>query len=420
MSVSCAPVIDVVCGTLLELALGREPAGDLFSIANAVSELVDAPITIEDLSYRVLAFSGNQHEADEPRKQTVLSRQTPAHLIEALAERGVFAELYHSDEPIYVELPGIAWPRLAIAVRAGDDTVGSLWAVLDERPDAGRERAFAESAKLVAVHLLRQRAGNDTERRLRAELLATVLEGGPRARESARRLRIAPDAAVVLALGVDGSASAAQAEADRQRVADALALHLAAAHLSATSALIGGTVYAILPAPDDRAARIAAEFLDRTGEGARCAIGVGRIATTVAEIAQSRLDADRALRAVRYGQVSRRIARISEVYATALLLELSDVVAAEAEPPGGPLTELLRYDAQHQTRLVPSLTAWLEAFGDVNAAATAVHVHPSTFRYRLRRVAEIGRIDLADPEQRFAVLLQLRLLPMRAALRTCS
>lgn len=420
MSVSCAPVLDVAGGTLLELELGREPAVDLFSMANAVSELVDAPTTIEDLSYRVLAFSGNQDEADEPRKQTVLGRQTPAHLIEALAERGVFAELYHSDEPIYVDLPGIAWPRLAIAVRAGDDTLGSMWAVLHERPDAARERAFAESAKLVAVHLLRQRAGDDTERRLHAELVATVLEGGPGAYESARRLRIAPDAAVVLALGVDGSVSAAQAEADRQRVADALALHLAAVRLPAASSLIGGTVYAILPAPDDRAVRIATEFLDRTGEGARCAIGIGRIATTVTELAQSRTDADRALRVVRSGQVSRRIARISEVYATALLLELSDVVAAEAGPPGGPLTELLRYDVEHQTQLVPSLAAWLEAFGDVNTAATAVHVHPSTLRYRLKRVAEIGRIDLDDPEQRFAVLLQLRLLPMRVASSACS
>ena len=44
------------------------------------------------------------------------------------------------------------------------------------------------------------------------------------------------------------------------------------------------------------------------------------------------------------------------------------------------------------------------------AAADSVFVHQNTFRYRLRRVAEVGRIDLGDPDQRFAAMLQLRVL----------
>jgi hypothetical protein len=35
-------------------------------------------------------------------------------------------------------------------------------------------------------------------------------------------------------------------------------------------------------------------------------------------------------------------------------------------------------------------------------------VHPNTFRYRLRRLTEVSGINLADPEQRFAAMLQLR------------
>lgn len=35
-------------------------------------------------------------------------------------------------------------------------------------------------------------------------------------------------------------------------------------------------------------------------------------------------------------------------------------------------------------------------------------VHPNIFRYRLRRLAEVGAIDPADPEARFAAMLQLR------------
>jgi DNA-binding PucR family transcriptional regulator len=46
----------------------------------------------------------------------------------------------------------------------------------------------------------------------------------------------------------------------------------------------------------------------------------------------------------------------------------------------------------------------------VIAAAGAVYVHPNTFRYRLRRLAEVGALDLDDPEARFAAMLQLRVV----------
>jgi DNA-binding PucR family transcriptional regulator len=56
------------------------------------------------------------------------------------------------------------------------------------------------------------------------------------------------------------------------------------------------------------------------------------------------------------------------------------------------------------------LRAWLDCFGDTVAAAESLFVHQNTFRYRLRRVAEVGEIDLTDPDQRFAAMLQLRVL----------
>ena len=46
----------------------------------------------------------------------------------------------------------------------------------------------------------------------------------------------------------------------------------------------------------------------------------------------------------------------------------------------------------------------------MTAAAKALYLHPNTFRYRLRRVAEVGEINLADPEQRFVAMLHLRVL----------
>lgn len=44
-----------------------------------------------------------------------------------------------------------------------------------------------------------------------------------------------------------------------------------------------------------------------------------------------------------------------------------------------------------------TLVTWLEVDGDIRVAADRRHLHPNTFRYRLRRAAEITVLALDDP-----------------------
>jgi PucR C-terminal helix-turn-helix domain/GGDEF-like domain len=408
-------------GAVTPEGLGGIPAGDLFAVANAVGALLDAPVTIEDPSSRVLAFSGRQEEADQGRIETIVGRQVPERYLRLLEERGVFRELYRSERPVYVDLnlPEVNVPRVALAVRGGDEILGFVWAAVREPLSPARERAFIEIGKLVALHMLRQRAGADVGRRLRTELVATALEGGPSTAEAVGRLGLSGRAAVVLAFALadePASAPIARVEAARRWASDAFALHLSAMHPGSAAALVGGVTYGILPVTPERgdaevwAERLAAEFLDRIGDRANGVIGIGRLAQGGAGLARSRADADRAVRVLRSGRSSRRVARAADVHVEALLLELGDLVATWEYEPAGPIGRLLGYDARHRTQLVPTLRAWLDALGDVPRAAAAVLVHPNTFRYRLRRLAEIAGLDLEDSEALFAAWLQLRLL----------
>ncbi|RFU84063.1 PucR family transcriptional regulator [Streptomyces triticagri] len=414
--------------------LGGTPSGDMFALANAVAALLDAPVTIEDRSSRVLAFSGRQDEADASRVETVLGRQVPERFTRLLEDRGVFRALYRSDQPVLVapaDTDGFHLPRAAIAVRAGDEILGSIWAVVDAELGPQRTRALHDAAKLVALHMLRLRAGADVERRLRADLLSTALEGGTGAAEALGRLGLTDYAGVVLALAVpdppapSGSADQhARHAAERQRLTDAFAMHLSAIHARAATALIGDVAYGILPVPhhqtgaegaEDNAVRVAADFLTRVGDRLGPLIGVGTIARDGGALARSRQGADRALRVLRSGGHSRRLAHISDVQVEALLLDLADLAAARGDAPTGPLARLLAYDRRHDSALVETLRHWLNSFGDVPAAAEAMFVHQNTFRYRLRRVTEVAETDLADPDTRFALMLQLRLLRLPGA-----
>ncbi|WP_405150200.1 helix-turn-helix domain-containing protein [Sphaerisporangium sp. NBC_01403] len=395
---------------------GEPPLDDLFALANAVCALLDAPVTIEDRSSRVLAYSGRQDEADPGRVETVLGRQVPERYRRMLEQRGFFRQLYQSREPIYIELDADSINRAAVAVRSGDEILGSIWAAVREPLSGQRRQALADAAKIVALHVLRQRAGADTRRRLQADLLSTVLAGGGDAAEAAGRLGVASERLCVLAAQLSGGPDldAARRESDRQRFCDALGLHVGAIHPKAAAAMIGSVAYAVLPVhaggeEEARAVRVAESFLARVGPRHAANIGVGRMARDLAEVARSRADADRALRVLRARDASGAVAGYTRVHFESLLLQLSDLVRAEEQTPTGPYQRLLAHDAEQGSELVATLRAYLDAFGDVNAASAKVHVHANTFRYRLKRLIEISGLDMADPEARLAVTLQMRI-----------
>lgn len=402
-------------------SLGGLPSGDLFAVANAVAALLDAPITIEDRNSRVLAFSGRQDEADPSRVETILGRQVPERYSRILNDLGVFRELHRGDGPVYIEPVNDAgeftMPRAAIAVRAGDEVLGSIWAAVSGPLSEERSAAFREAAHLVALHLLRVRAGADVQRRLRADLLNSALEGGPGAREALERLGLAGQRLVVAAVTPRLDAPGHGAEDaglahERERLADAFAMHLGSVQPRSAVGLVGDVVYGLLPVADERgaqrAARIAQDFLDRVGDRGDVVVGIGMEARDAADVAASRAGADRALRVLRERRRSARVALASDVAVDALMLELRDLAATRGDQPTGPLARLVAYDRRHQAHLVETLRAWLDAFGDVGRAARSQYLHPNTFRYRLRRVADVGQLDLDDPETRFSLAVQLR------------
>ena len=83
--------------------LGVMPSGDLSALANAISTLRGAPITIEDRSSRVLAFSEGQDDADPVRVETILGRQVPDRCARLLGERGRSRDIHRSRTPVHID-----------------------------------------------------------------------------------------------------------------------------------------------------------------------------------------------------------------------------------------------------------------------------------------------------------------------------
>ncbi|MFC8228582.1 PucR family transcriptional regulator [Streptomyces sp. NPDC057287] len=60
------------------------------------------------------------------------------------------------------------------------------------------------------------------------------------------------------------------------------------------------------------------------------------------------------------------------------------------------LGEVLRYDEAHDSHLLVSARTWMERDRRTETAAAALHIHPNTLAYRLRRFGTLARRDLTS------------------------
>jgi hypothetical protein len=389
------------------------PAGDLFSLANAIADLIDAPVTIEDRSSRVLAFSRRQEEADASRVATILGQQVPDRYVRMLADLDVFDQLARSANPVYVEsYESGMLPRLAVAVRSGPELLGTIWAAVTERPSQERVEAFLGVARLAGLHLLRQREDANLSRRFHSEQLALVLHGGSGAAEAAQRLGVPRQPLVVLAAEPTGK-EGAEFEAAQRRLVDVLGVSLAVVHSKTVTARVGGVVYAVIPVPsaDPGAARallLAEQFLGRIGSRDNVVIGLSGPAAGILDLAVARSEADRALRVLlRRGQ-THGAANYDDVYLEWLLVRLVDTAVENGDGLRGPLERVQDHDRDQSKNYLRTLSCYLDAGGDIASVALLLRVHVNTVRYRLRRIEQISGLNLADPMTRVSALVQLR------------
>jgi DNA-binding PucR family transcriptional regulator len=73
------------------------------------------------------------------------------------------------------------------------------------------------------------------------------------------------------------------------------------------------------------------------------------------------------------------------------------------------LDPLVQYDLVHQTALVPTVRAYVDAGFNLTRSAEVLHVHPNTVMYRLRRVKELSGRDPHDPDDLLILFLALKL-----------
>ena len=395
--------------------VGGDPkagSGDgLFILANAAGAVIGGSVAIEDLDRRVMAYSSTSPDQriDALRREGILSRRVPE--IEHNLER--YRRVLGSDNVVRFPEELGALPRAAIAIRAGTQPLGTIWAI--EGPDGignDGEQALVDCARLATLHILRSRNANELELQKRESALLGALEGSWTAHETVFRLAI-PSGADLGLLGFATQADATGSLALTAHLSHALSRYVIPFRPDASIATTSRAVYVLLPGGGSQAAtRIARDALTaiRGSLGNHVRAAVAPTETDPAALPAMRREIDDILRVTTAHADTPPVARLTDVHARLLLARVADELSHEPRLRHPAVAAMAAHDAEHGTDFVVSVLAWLDAVGNVAEAATRLGVHTNTLRYRLRRTTELFEISLDDPDDRLSLWLQLRLI----------
>ena len=393
-------------------------SGDLFALANSIAASLGGPVTIEETTGRVMAYSNLPgQEIDEIRRLAILGRQTPERPTNASEYQAVI----RGPGPVKFESSDPAYPdRMAVAVRAGHHVLGLIW-VLCDRPRlvTDADRVLTDAARATALHLLRARGSHDPGRTRRSEALRGLLSGTSSVDEVAGVLGVpsttwAAMAAVRPAAQRDESESA---EAVTARVLDLVALHGEYWHPASATVLEPGSIALALPVLNDgvdgtdrltaRLRKLGTDLVTaaRRSGGVELTVAIGPV-VPLGDAARSRRLSEQVAEVLTGEQ---QVATLDDVRSAVVLAAVRAGRPTDDEALLLPqVRALLQHDHTQGTEYGHTLLVHLGCFGDMVATAAALNVHENTARYRVKRLDEMFGIDLSGGDDTLVTWLQVR------------
>jgi hypothetical protein len=389
---------------------------DLFDVVDTIARLLGGSVVVEDVDFRVLAYSAVPGQPnDEGRRSAILNRRIAERWLQWLEESGIRERLVKSDELVRLDNPwATSLIRYIQPIRASDQLVGYLWLYFETELDADAPRTILEFAHLLGPELAR-RSPTLTENP-GGHVLRQFLAGGLSASHAASILGVDEHSnIVVIAVDVDVEATKSDAVIIQSRAVRALALYTQMHLASSLVGTVDQQIYLLHASPrlkPDVAAimRAISKHLTRAVQ-TKVRAAAGGIHQGLAEAEISRNEADLTLRVLRTRNDWERDGLFASMRHDIVLNEIVDVLRARPILVRGLLDRLITHDRQYNTDYVTTLRVYINSFGDMRAAAQSLNLHPNSLRYRVKRVTEIGGLDLDDPKLRLALQLLLEMAP---------
>ncbi|EOO70322.1 hypothetical protein IIC_04764 [Bacillus cereus VD021] len=391
----------------------------LDEFADIVSEILQCPITIEDVNHRLLAYSTHDERTDPARIGTIMGRRVPEKVINNLWKEGIIPDLLKNREPIRVKKRddiGLG-NRVAISIWNKEDVLGFIWALEIEKSLTEQDclllKKYAEVVKSKLLQL--QARKNQKEERSQEffwKLLTNHMQVNTEITENFYLLQITP--ASLFTVSVFRFEQGITNEKEKQ-----------ISYLLKTSQHLKVLLYTI-----DRNQLILLTSLDNVK---RPFHEINNFIETFVHNMEKRYG----IKSIKpaFSSVYSDYQKISKAYKETLtvlsikekfpsdttnihsyqnlgIYQLIDLLLEQRkdeEYENQALQKLDEYDQKYNCNLIETLETYLNKDSNVGEVAKVLNIHANTLSYRLKRIYEISEIDLKDPNQKMILYLDLKL-----------
>ncbi|WP_416825465.1 PucR family transcriptional regulator [Ectobacillus polymachus] len=390
----------------------------LEEFADVVSQQLQCPITIEDASHRLLAYSTHDERTDPARIATIIGRKVPEKVVNQLWKEGTIPSLLKSKVPIRVNnIKEIGLGnRVAISIWRQDEVIGYIWALEIDKCLNEEEldllKYASEAAKNELQHLLvRKRKEENRFQEFFWQLLTGHVTTPEVIHEHFHALKIVPSpcyAVIVFQFQHDVTRKQEQQISNLLKTSQPLKIML---HTMDFNQLIMLVALPMVDEPyselDHFITTFTRKLLDRYNVDVK--VGGSSIYDDYQQIKKA-------------FQESLTVLSIKEKFAMETqnifnyqklgIYQLFDIILEKYKSErheNQSLKKLHLYDQKNHSNLVETLEVYLDKDTNIPETAKELVVHPNTLTYRLKRITEIGDIDFKDPNQKMMLYIDAKL-----------
>ncbi|MEH6928614.1 PucR family transcriptional regulator, partial [Priestia megaterium] len=393
----------------------KENFDTLEEFADRISEVLNCPITIEDANHRLLAYSTHDERTDQARIATIIGRRVPEKVINNLWKEGIIPKLLETNEPVRVKNIneiGLG-DRIAISIWKNEEVLGFIWAVEIEKALGDEEVDLLKKAANVLKNKLLQLQIRKYKREERSqEFFWKLLTGHIKSRQeiSEAFYEAQITAPSTFSIAIFRFQEDVTPEAERQISYMLKTMHrlkIVLYTIDCNDLILLLSLDAVENPLDEQR-----DFVDYFRGNMYERFDVTQIKASCSSIYSSHDHIEKSYKEAlnvldmksKFPEETKEIINYQELG----IYQFLDVILekrVQDQFENHSLKKLTDYDLRHNSNLVETLEVFLNNDNNINEAAKELNVHMNTLSYRLKRISEIGDINLKDVNQKMTLYI---------------
>lgn len=391
---------------------------NLEELADVLGKLLHSPITIEDANHKLLSYSTHHGITDPIRISTIIERRVPEKFINQLWKEGVIPSLLSSKEPVYFKTINDAGlgDRLAISIWNNDEVIGYIWAIEINKSFSKEDFILLKQAAVASKNIfLRNKLKTNQKEEHYQEFFWKLLTGYFHSNEiiieKFHEIQLETPSMYSIVIFQYSQEITDDIEHKINYLLNTfqkpkiLLYTIEQKKLICLTSLNKNDSLEILYTFSN-------EFIEKMNER----FSITSIVQGLSELQNDLLKIESSYHeALTVLSIKKRFpTEVNDFHSYQklgfyrylnVLLESKKYHDYENDS----LTKLKEYDQKYQNNLVETLEVYLSKDCNVNFAAKILNIHPNTLTYRIKRISEIGEIDLKNITQKMTLFIDLKL-----------